>query len=81
MRIKCKIPQELKGLVSVIQRKCGDCEGWLKAYNKSPYRFTWFGHRMIVDLLYCSYGVIGYSINYRGYNIVVDNDLNKIDIE
>lgn len=81
MRVKCKIPQELKGLVSAIQRKHGDCEGWLIAYNKSPYSFTWFGHHMIIGLLFCSFGVIGYSINYRGYDIVVDNDLNEINIE
>lgn len=52
MRVKCKIPQELKRLVSAIQRNHGDCEVWFKAYNKSPHGFTWFGHRMIVDLLY-----------------------------
>lgn len=32
-----QIPVELRGLVSSIKRKQGDCEQWLKGYNKNPY--------------------------------------------
>lgn len=38
-----QIPVKLRVLVSTIQRKLGDCEQWLKGYNKNPYNFTWNG--------------------------------------
>lgn len=44
-----RVPVEVKGLVSAIQRKDGNCEDWLNAYNKHPFDFTWYGHRMTVE--------------------------------
>lgn len=75
-----RVPVEVKGLVSAIQRKAGDCEDWLNAYNKHPFDFTWYGHRMTVEDLHASYGVIGYTIEYRGVTIDVDNELHAIRI-
>lgn len=75
-----RVPVEVKGLVSAIQRKAGDCEDWLNAYNKHPFDFTWNGHRMTVEDLHASYGVIGYTIEYRGVTIDVDNELHAIRI-
>jgi hypothetical protein len=75
-----RIPTEVKGLVSAIQRKTGDCEDWLNAYNKHPFDFTWYGYKMIVEDLHASYGVIGYSIEYRGITVDVDNELRTIRI-
>lgn len=75
-----QIPVELRGLISSIKRKQGDCEQWLKGYNKNPYNFTWYGYSMIVEPLYASYGVIGYSIYYRTYEVHVDNEMRTIEI-
>lgn len=75
-----QIPVELRGLVSTIQRKQGDCEQWLKGYNKNPFGFTWYGYRMIVEVLHASYGVIGYTIEYCGRKVDVDNELHTIRI-
>lgn len=75
-----RLPREVKGLVSAIQRKDGNCEDWLNAYNKHPFDFTWNGHRMTVEDLHASYGVIGYTIEYRGVTIDVDNELHAIRI-
>lgn len=75
-----QIPVELRGLISSIKRKQGDCEQWLKGYNKNPYKFTWYGYSMIVESLYASYGVIGYSIYYRTYEVHVDNEMRTIEI-
>jgi hypothetical protein len=33
---------------------------------------------MICGPLFCSYGCIGYNINYKGYTIHVDNELSRI---
>lgn len=76
-----RIPTEVKRLVSAIQRKAGDCEDWLSAYNKHPFDFSWYGHKMIVEALHASYGVIGYSIEYRGITVDVDNELRTIRIQ
>lgn len=35
---------------------------------------------MICEPLFCSYGCIGYGINYQGYEIHVDNELSRIEI-
>jgi hypothetical protein len=35
---------------------------------------------MICEPLFCSYGCIGYGINYKGYEIHVDNELLRIEI-
>lgn len=80
MRIPKDIPGELKRLVNAIVRRYGDCENWLNGYNRDPWRYTWYGARLICELLFCSYVCIGYSINYKGYEIQVDNDLQRIDI-
>lgn len=72
------VPDEAKRLVSAIQRNNGDCEGWFKEYNKHPFDYTWYGYRMTVSVLYASYGVIGYTIEYRGITVDVDNELHTI---
>lgn len=36
---------------------------------------------MICEPLFCCYGRIGYRISYQGYELHVDNDMNKITIE
>ena len=80
MRIPKDIPNELKRLINAIVSRDGDCESWLDGYNKNPFGFTWYGFRMICEPLFCSYGRIGYGINYREYEIHVDNDLSQIEI-
>lgn len=80
MRIPKDIPSELKRLVNAIARRYGDCENWLDGYNRDPWRYTWYGARLICEPLFCCYGCIGYRINYKGYEIQVDNDLQRIDI-
>lgn len=80
MRILNDIPNELKRLINAILKRDGDCESWLNGYNRNPFWFTWYGFRMICEPLFCSYGCIGYSINYRGYEIHVDNELSRITI-
>ncbi len=80
MRIPKDIPSELKRLINAVVRRDGDCENWLDGYNRDPWRFSWYGDRMICEPLFCSYGCIGYGINYKGYEIYVDNDLRRIDI-
>lgn len=80
MRIPKDIPNELKRLIDVIVKRSGDCESWLNGYNRNPWIFTWYGFRMICEPLFCSYGCIGYGINYRGYEIHVDNKLSRITI-
>ena len=80
MRIPKDIPNELKRLVNAIVKRSGNCENWLNGYNRNPLGFTWYGFRMICEPLFCSYGCIGYSIDYRGYEVIVDNDLSRIEI-
>ena len=80
MRIPKDIPAELNRLINAILKRDGDCEKWLDGYNRTPFGFTWSGFRMICEPLFCSYGCIGYSINYREYEIHVDNDLSRIEI-
>lgn len=80
MRIPKDIPAELNRLINAILKRDGDCEKWLDGYNRTPFGFTWYGFRMICEPLFCSYGCIGYSINYREYEIHVDNDLSRIEI-
>ena len=80
MRIPKDIPNELKRLINAIVKRSGDCENCLNGYNRNPWGFTWYGSRMSCLPLFCCYGCIGYSINYNGYNINVDNDLSQIEI-
>lgn len=80
MRIPRYIPNELKRLINAILKRSGDCEHWLDGYNRDPWFFTWYGSPMTCEPLFCSYGRIGYSISYKGYEINVDNDLSRIDI-
>lgn len=80
MRIPKDIPAELNRLINAILKRDGDCEKWLNGYNRNPFWFTWYGFRMICEPLFCSYGRIGYGINYREYEIHVDNDLSRITI-
>lgn len=80
MRVPKDIPAELKRLINAILKRSGDCEKWLDGYNQAPWRFAWYGFRMICEPLFCSYGCIGYSINYKGYEIHVDNELSRISI-
>ena len=80
MRIPKEIPNELKRLINAIVKRSGDCENWLKGYNRVTWTYTWHGYPMTCEPLFCSYGCIGYSIGYRGYEIQVDNDLSRIDI-
>ena len=80
MRIPKDISSELKRLVNAIARRYGDCENWLDGYNRDPWWYTWYGASLICEPLFCSYGCIGYRINYKGYEIQVDNDLQRIDI-
>lgn len=80
MRIPKDIPAELNRLINAILKRDGDCESWLNGYNRNPFGFTWYGFRMICEPLFCSYGRIGYSINYKGYEIHVDNELSRISI-
>ena len=81
MRIPKNIPNELKRLINAIVKRSGDCENWLKGYNRDPWGFTWYDSRMSCLPLFCSYGCIGYSINYKGYAIDVDNELSQIEIK
>ena len=80
MRIPTEIPNELKRLFNAILKRDGNCEKWLNGYNRNSWGFTWYGSRMTCGPLFCSYGCIGYSINYRGYEIHVDNELSRISI-
>ena len=80
MRIPKNIPNELKRLINAIVKRSGDCENWLNGYNRNPWGFTWYGFRMMCEPLFGSYGCIGYSIDYRGYEVIVDNDLSRIEI-
>lgn len=80
MKIPKDIPAELNRLINAIVSRDGDCEKWLNGYNRTPFGFTWYGFRMICEPLFCSYGRIGYGINYREYEIHVDNDLSRIEI-
>lgn len=80
MRILKDIPAELNRLINAILKRDGDCEKWLDGYNRNPFGFIWYGFRMICEPLFCSCGCIGYSINYREYEIHVDNDLSRIEI-
>lgn len=80
MRVPKEIPFELNRLINAIVKRDGDCEQWLNGFNRNPWHFAWYGSRMICESLFCCYGCIGYSINYKGYNIQVDNDLSRIDI-
>ena len=80
MRIPKDIPNELKRLINAIVTRSGDCEHWLDGYNRDPWFFTWYGSRMTCGPLFCSYGLIGYAINYKGYEIHVDNELSRIEI-
>lgn len=80
MRIPKDIPAELNRLINAILKRDGDCKSWLNGYNRNPFWFTWYGFRMICEPLFCSYGCIGYGINYRGHKIHVDNDLSRIEI-
>lgn len=80
MRIPKDIPNELKRLINAIVKRSGDCESLLNGYNRNPFGFTWYGFQMTCGLLFCSYGCIGYSINYREYEIHVDNELSQIEI-
>ena len=81
MRIPKNIPNELKRLINAIVKRSGDCENWLKGYNRDPWGFTWYGSRMSCLPLFCCYRCIGYSINYKGYAIDVDNELSQIEIK
>ena len=81
MRIPKNIPNELKRLINAIVKHSGDCENWLKGYNRATWTYTWHGSPMTCEPLFCSYGCIGYSINYKGYAIDVDNDLSQIEIK
>ena len=80
MKTPKDIPNELKRLINAIVKRSGDCENWLNGYNRDIYGFTWYGFRMICEPLFCCYGLIGYSIKYRGHEIHVDNDLSQIEI-
>ena len=80
MRIPKDIPNVLKHLINAIVKRFGDCENWLNGYNRDPCGFTWYGFRMICKPLFCSYCCIGYGINYRGYEIHIDNELSRITI-
>ena len=80
MRVPKDIPNELKRLINAILKRDGDCESWLNGYNRNLWGFTWYGSRMTCEPLFCSYGCIGYRINYNGYKVHVDNELSRIDI-
>lgn len=43
--------------------------------------FTWYGHKIIVGPLFCSYGQIGYTIRFDGDDYQYDYELNKIEKE
>lgn len=74
MKIIGEIHPEIKGLVNRILRKVGDCESLLG-------KRSWYGKDIWCGLLFCSYGVIGYDIDYEGFSISVDNELHEIRIE
>ena len=80
MRTPKDVPNELKRLINAIVERSGDCESWLNGYNRDPWGFTWDGFRMTCEPLFCCYGLIGYSIKYRGHEIHVDNELSQIEI-
>lgn len=48
MRVPKDIPAELKRLINAILKRSGDCEKWLDGYNQDPWRFAWYGFRMIL---------------------------------
>ena len=79
MRTPKDVPNELRRLINAIVKRSGDCESWLNGYNRDM-GFTWYGFRMTCEPLFCCYGLIGYSIKYRGYEIHVDNDLSVVKI-
>lgn len=81
IKVTSKVPSEVKTIVKAIQKKDGDLEKWLNAYSKRPYNTTYYGDRLIIEPLHCSYGSIGYSIQYRGYDIKVDNEMKEISVE
>ena len=80
MRIPKGMPNELMRLMNAIVKRSGDCETWLNGYSRDHWGYTWYGFRMISEPLFCSYGRIGYLINYKGYEIHVDNELSRITI-
>lgn len=81
IRVTSSVPSEVKTIVKAIQKKGGDLEKWLNAYNKNPFNTTYYGDRIMIEPLHVSYGVVGYAIQYRGYDIKVDNELNEISID
>ena len=80
MKICNTIPSELTRLVRHIARRNGDCENMLRASGQNS-NYTWHGHLLFCSPLFCSYGIIGYDIHYRGHSLSIDNELNKITIE
>ena len=46
MRTPKNIPNELKRLINAIVKRSGDCENWLKGYNRATWTYTWFGSPM-----------------------------------
>lgn len=65
---------EVRRLVNFIQRRQGDCES---LYGKK----TWYGKDISCLTLHCSYGAIGYSIEYDGVDVQVDCELGTITID
>ena len=74
MKVVGFIYPEVRRLVNFIQRRHGDCEC---LYGKK----SWYGKQISCQTLHCSYGAIGYAIEYDGIGIQVDNELNTILID
>ena len=79
MKVNNAIPHSIRQLINSIKRHHGDCETWLRAYRDDS-NYTYFGYNLEISVLKCSYGAIGYSIFYRGFNVIVDNIKEEISI-
>lgn len=73
------VPKGLKRLVNHIIKQDGDLESVLQNYNNDPMNFEWHGKRLIITPLFTSYGTIGYSVEYDGYDLSVDNEFGTIE--
>ena len=41
--------------------------------------FQWHGHNVVIGPLFCSYGQIGYTIDFDGASYQYDYELNKLE--
>lgn len=80
MKVNNAIPHSIRQLINSIKRHHGDCETWLRAYS-NDCNYTYFGYKLEISVLKSSYGAVGYSIFYRGFNVIIDNIKEEISIK